>query len=907
MERVCVDGERHPVVHVNERRRLERETDEEIRAHIAARVDDLVARGFTKHDAEAEALRRFGPFESGRADMLAAAKHRDKVLTMIDRFDALRHDITYALRQLRRAPSLAATVIVTFALGVGANATMFGLIDRLLLRPPAHIADPQRVVRVQTRVRQAAYPEYTNTSVSYPRYVAVRDGVPSFSSVAMSTYSNPISFGLGASARPIQYVLVSGNYFSTLGTRMHRGRPITPSDDVLPNGSAVVVIGHGLWRNRFAGDDNVLGKSLELAGRKFTIIGIAPKNFVGVGSRAIDVWIPVSAGEGLRFAGKDWATNRATQWMTTYARLAPGASPAIAGEQVAAIARADFQEARGKPDTTTHAMPQASILPSRYNLNASSKVAVLLGIVSLLVLIVACANVANLLLARALRRKREIAVRLALGIARGRLMRQLLVEGLTLAAIGGLASLLLVQIGSTFLYRVLLPDAARPESFVDLRVLAFTFAATLGVGLATALVPALQASRPNLARDLKDGTRGGGTSHSRTRITLLIIQAGLSVVLLAGTGAFISSLNRVTSVRLGLDVDHIVVGRIDLRSVGIDSVRSLAYFDAALAAARRLPGVEAAAIGEGTPFTDWSFGAGIKIPGRDSLPRFENGPNRHGVSETYFRATGTRILRGRDFAATDFGAAASPVIIINEEGASRLWPSEEAVGKCIALRDKDAPCAQIVGIAEDTHFAEISEPGTRMQIYHPIGNGPRVEPRAFHILLRTRGNPQALVEPLRQVMQTVHAGLPYAEVKPMRAVLERELRPWRLGASLFGAFGAIALVLSALGLYSVVAYSVAQRTHEMGVRVALGAQVRDIVRLVLRQGMGVSAVGIAIGIALTLAAAGWVKPLLYETSARDPGRLILVASGLLAVSALASLIPARRATRADPLSALRAE
>ncbi len=892
---------------MNERRRIERETDDEIRAHIAHRVDDLVGRGYSRRDAEAEAARRFGPFESGRADMLAAAKHRDEVLRMIDRFDDLRHDAGYAIRQIRSARMLAVTVIVTFAIGVGANATMFGLIDRLLMRAPAHIAQPERLVRVQAKARFPGVAEFTSSSFSYPRYAAIRDGVTSFSAVAMYTYPNPLSFGLGASARPIQYLLVSGNYFSTLGTRMYRGRALLPTDDVLPNGSPVVVIGHRFWRSEFGGDDGVLGKAIRLAGRPYSIVGVAPKDFIGVGSRPVDVWIPVSAGEGLRFAGKDWATNRSSQWMAAVGRLAPGASPVVAGEQVAAVIRADQERARGKPDSSTFAIPQLSILPSKQNLSASSKVAVLLGIVSILVMIVACANVANLLLARALRRRREIAVRLALGISRPRLMRQLLIEGLALALLGGFTSLVVVQFGSAFLYRVLLPDSARPESFVDPRVFAFAIAATLGVGLATSLIPAFQASRPDLTRDLKDGARGAGVSHSRTRIALLVIQAGLSVVLLAGTGAFVSSLQRVTSVRLGLDVDRLVTGRIDLRSVGFDSARATAYFNAALAVVRRLPGVESAAIGEGSPFTDWSFGSGAKIPGRDSLPRFDLGPNRHGVSEDYFRTTGTRILRGRDFNRMDFSPGAEAVTIINDSAARRLWPNEDAVGKCITLADKDTACARVVGVAEDTHFSQIAESGSRMQLYNPIGRGQRVETRAFNVIVRATGDPNALVEPLRRAMQTVSAGLPFADVKPMASALALELRPWRLGASLFGAFGAIALVLSALGLYSVVAYSVAQRTHEMGVRVALGAQVRDIVALVLRQGLGLSAIGITSGVALTLLSAGWVKPLLYETSAHDPLRLAAVAVGLLAVSALASVIPARRATRADPLTAMRSE
>ena len=893
---------------MSEHRRIERETDDEIRAHLANRVDDLVARGMPRRQAEEEALRRFGPLDTSRAELLAAARHRDRVLTMYDRFDALSHDVRYALRQIRRAPLLAATVTATFALGVGANATMFGLLDRLLLRPPAHVRAPEQVVRVQWEVRRPREKPYTSMSFSYPAYTAMRDHVAGFSSVALQTYPNPLSFGLGAAAHPVNHILVSGNYFTTLGVNMVLGRPILPSDDVLPNGSPVVVIGYGLWQRELGGDRNVVGKTVNLAGRQYTIIGVAPRDFISTGTSPIDVWIPVSAAEGLRFAGAKWATERTSTWMTLVARLAPGVTPQTAGEQVAAALRAFREAATGSRDTTTFAIAQTSVLPSKQGkLAPERRVAVLLGAVSVLVLLIACANVANLLLARALRRRREIAVRLALGVSRMRLVRQLTIEGLVLALLGGAAALIVVQVGSGFMYHTLLSDYAQPSSFIDVRLCVFTLAAALGVGAATSLIPAVQASRPDLTRDLKEGTRGAGLSHSGTRTTLLLVQAALSVVLLAGAGAFVLSLRKVNAVNLGVDLDRLVIGRIDLRSVGIDSVRSLQYFNDLVVAVRRLPGVEQATIGEAAPFSDWTVGISPVIPGRDSIPDFEEGPYRHGVGDTYFRTTGTRILRGRGFETVDFATNAEQVIVINEDAARRIWPTEEAIGKCMALDKKDASCARIIGIAQDTHRSQVVEKGARMQVYNPIGHSTQLEPRAFSLIVRAKGNPAMIIEPVRHLMQTVYAGLPYANVHPMTAALDIELRPWRLGSTLFGVFGAIALALSALGLYSVVGYSVAQRTHEMGVRVALGAQVRDILRLVLAQGVGVAAVGIGLGVILTVAAGGLVSSLLYETSARNPVVLGTVAALLLFVAGLASLVPALRATRADPLSALRAE
>jgi predicted permease len=789
---------------MSEHRRIERETDDEIRAHLANRVDDLVARGMPRRQAEEEALRRFGPLDTSRAELVAAARHRDRVLTMYDRLDALSHDFRYALRQIRRAPLLAATVIATFALGVGANATMFGLLDRLLLRAPAHVRAPEQVVRVQSAFHRRGE-SVTSAGFSYPAYAAVRDHVAGFSSVAMQTFPNPLSFGLGADAHPVQDILVSGNYFSTLGVGMVIGRPILPEDDVLPNGSPVVVIGYGLWQREFGGNSNVLGKTVNLAGRQYTIIGVAPRDFVSTGTTPIDVWIPVSAAEGLRFAGADWATDYKSSWMTLVARLAPGVTPEAAGEQVAATLRAFNQNVRGKRDTTTFATAQASILPSsQKKLSAERRVAVLLGAVSVLVLLIACANVANLLLARALRRRREIAVRLALGVSRARLVRQLTIEGLVLAALGGVAALLVVQLGSAVMYRTLLSGYARPSSFIDLRVCVFTITAAIGVGIATSLIPAWQASRPDLTRDLKEGTRGAGLSHSRTRTGLLLVQAALSVVLLTGAGAFVLSLRKVNSVNLGMDMDRLVMGHIDLRSVGIDSIGYLQYFNDLVTAARRLPGVADATIGEAAPFTNWTVGISPKAPGRDSLPDFEEGPYRHGVGDDYFKTTGTRILRGRGLEADDFVANAEPVLVINDDAARRIWPGEEAVGKCLFIDGKDAACLRIVGVAQDTHRSNVVEKGSRMQVYNPVGRGGHLEQRSFALIVRAKTDPASIVEPVRHLMQTVHSGLPYANVTPMTSALDLELRPWRLGSTLFGVFGAIALALSALGLYSVV-------------------------------------------------------------------------------------------------------
>jgi predicted permease len=548
------------------------------------------------------------------------------------------------------------------------------------------------------------------------------------------------------------------------------------------------------------------------------------------------------------------------------------------------------------------------VLPSRQReLSTDQKVAALLAGVSVLVLLIACANVANLLLVRAFARRREIAVRLALGIPRARLVRQLIAEAAVLAAVGGLAALAVIHGAGALVQKVLLSDFAWPDSPVDGRVLAFTAAATAAVGLLTGLIPAFQASAPDLSRTLKEGGRGSGVARSRTRTLLLIVQAAVSVILLVGTGLFVRSLRNVHGVELGVDVDRLVIGSIDLRSVGLDTTTSADYFRRLAEMAARVPGVAAATLAEAPPFSDWSMGIGLKVPGRDSTPNFDDGPYKHIVRPDYFATVGTRIVRGRAFEEADARQGAPPVAIINERVAARVWPGENPIGKCVQTAEKDSPCFEIIGIAQNTHHSRIVDDDDVAQVYLPLG-AQRLNPRAQFLIVRAVGeDPDVLLEPVRRLMQTVIPGLPYATVRPMRATLQTELRPWELGATMFATFGLIALVLSSLGLYSVVAYTVAQRMHEMGVRVALGAGAGDIRSLVLRQGLRVAVLGLAAGVVVALAAGKAIQPLLYETPARDPVVFGVVVGLLVVVATVASLVPARRATRADPLVALRAD
>ncbi|MDQ3997796.1 MAG: ABC transporter permease, partial [Gemmatimonadota bacterium] len=445
---------------------------------------------------------------------------------------------------------------------------------------------------------------------------------------------------------------------------------------------------------------------------------------------------------------------------------------------------------------------------------------------------------------------------------------------------------------------------------VDQRVLAFTMLVALSAGVLAGLVPAVQTSRPELTSALKAGSREGGATRSRTRTGLLVMQAALSVVLLVGTGLFVRSLGRISQIRLGVDVDRVLLGRMDLRATGRSPVDADAVFARALDRVRALPGIQSAAVAATVPFSE-SFGVSVAVPGHDARSRdersFGEGHFYNAVTPGYFATIGAPIRAGRDFGRGDHAASAR-VVIISETMARRYWPGESAVGKCVRLGGDTVPCAQVVGVAPDVKRQGVFEEA-RSFVYAPLAQVPP-DMTARRLVARPSGNdPARLIEPVRRAMQTAAPGLPYASVGLLRDMtnVRQQVRPWQLGASFFGAFGSLALLLATVGLYGVISYMVTQRTHEMGVRVALGAQARDVARLVIREGVGVTAVGAVLGLTAALAGGRFVESLLYEVSARDPLVFVVVAATLMAVAIAATLVPAWRAMRVDPVVALRAE
>ncbi|HKT07621.1 MAG TPA: ABC transporter permease [Gemmatimonadaceae bacterium] len=877
------------------------ETDEEIQFHLAQRIEALIARGVPAEQARAEAMRRFGSYAEGRAMMLEAARTRDATLTLLERLDGVRQELAYTVRQLCRAPGFTIAVVISLALGIGANATMFGIIDRVLLRPISGVVAPDRVVSIGEMRRFGGVP-YRNTTLSYPAYTDYRDHVPAFSAVGAATEPQDVSLGRGEGARSIQVMFVTPSYLALTGARPALGRFFTPDEDRLPSGADVAVVTHGFWERELGGASDALGTALDIGTRRFIVVGIAPPDFTGLQHGPVDVFVPLSAGAELEFGHQDWATTRFDFWLQIYGRLAAGASPAAVETQATAVLRS----VATKPDDSTSRVVVRSVAPASDDSGADIRVAKLLAGVSVLVLLIACCNVANLLLCRAVQRRREIAVRLALGIGRGRLVAQLLGESLVLALSGGAAAVLVVRWGGALVRRLLLTNWAWEGSGVDGRVLVFTGVVALLVGIGVGLLPAMQTSAPELWRDLKEGVREGFGRRARARSVLLLAQATFVVVLLVGAGLFVRSLVNVDRVQLGMDTGRVLVGTMDLGRSGYSQPQVEELYRRMQARVQQLGGVASASVGVAMPFRS-SFAAEFRIPGRDSLPAVQDGgPYVNAVDAGFFRTLGIRIVRGRGFTDED-NATHARVMVVSQTMARLFWPGVDPIGQCVIFASDSLPCTRIVGIAADAHRDQVVQKGDVLQYYVRLEYAAAfMTPRVLFVR-PADGDVARWIAPVQRAMESSAPGLPYANVRSMQSLLEPQLRSWELGASMFAIFGGVALALAAVGLYGVISYGVAQRTHEVGVRVALGAQRADVVRLVVGQAVRVTVAGLVLGLVLVSVGVRWVEPLLYGVSGHDPLTLGIVCGALLGVALAASAFPAKRAASVDPVRALRAE
>ena len=813
-----------------------------------------------------------------------------------NRFETLRSDLSYAMRQLRRAPGFTVTVLVAFALGIGANATTFGIVDELLLRPPAHVRAPNEIVTLAAGTLADGFGQRT---LNYPVFAAIRRRSTGFSEVAAAA---PLSvpLGRGDHAVSLQGLLVSASYFPLLGVAPESGRFFREDEDVAPIGAPVVIISHAFWERHFSGHTDALGAALQLGDRQFTVIGITPREFTGVDYAAPDVWLPISSGGAMQFLGKQWTTQSIVTWLRVYARRRPGVPLADAARDAMRLARAAAPEAFFTQSGWSFQARPIMVARGEEH-GASTTVAMLLVTMSVIVLLIACANVANLLLARGIRRRREIAVRLALGVTPGRLVRQLLTESVLLAALGGVAAIVVASWGGVVVRRFLLGDLALTGSLLDPRVLVFTAIVALFVGVVTGLVPALQASRAQVFSTITASGNRSGTRRTRAQSALLAVQAALSFVLLLGAGLFGRSLLAIQGLRMGVDIDRVLVGSMNLRAVGRPASEADAVFTRAFEQVAAAPGVASVAITATVPFGP-TYGTEVGVMASDSVHHYSAVYNL--VTPNYFRTLGTSLLAGRDF--TDADREDSPrVVIVDKKLATRAWGAENPVGRCLLVRADSIPCATVIGVVENVRRQSIFEDSTRF-VYLPLAQaGAWISSR--YLVARAASDPALVAETVRHAMQTAAPELPFADVHLMsdQPIVRHERLPFRLGATLLGVFGALALLLAAVGVYGVISYDVGQRTREIGVRMAFGARAADVAALVVRDGLRLVTIGGVIGAGAALTGGRMLEPMLYATSPRDPVVLVGVGLVLLIVATMACLLPARRAMRVDINAAVR--
>ncbi|MEW6206890.1 MAG: ABC transporter permease [Acidobacteriota bacterium] len=818
----------------------------------------------------------------------------------------IRQDLLYAMRMLAKHRAFTAIAALALALGIGANTTIFSFVNALLLRPLSGVSDYDRLVQVGRTIEGQDF-----DTLSYPNYLDCRDQSASFD--GLEAYATTaLHLSTGSEAERVGSALVTGNYFSTLGVKAARGRLLTPADEQAPGASPVAVISSRLWQRRFGGDPDIAGRAVSLNARSFTIVGVAADGFAGtrIGD-ALDIWVPITMYREVdpMFAEskEDFLKTRDISWLSAFGRLKEGVRLEQARAELSNIS-ARLEEAH--PDTNARtsvtAAPGLGIDPlNRQEISDFSLM--LMGAVGF-VLLIACANVANLLLAKATARQKEIGIKLALGATRFRIIRQLLVESLLLAMMGGVAGLFLALWLNDALAAFL------PESYMglplavdlslDLRVLSFTFAASLVTGVIFGLAPAIQASKPDLVPLLKDSAATGrGAKNTRLRSSLVIAQVALSLVLMIGAGLLVKTLVNARAISPGFDTDRVLMARIDLARQNYTDEQGQIFYRRLIERVESLPGVEAASFALTVPLGGGSWGTGVRIEGQEVNSRAAP-LDFNVVAPRYFATMGIPLVAGRDFLESD-NARSPAVVIINETMAERLWPDQNPIGKRLAVNQgrQFSPWIEVVGVARDSkHRSPFEE--RRLLAYFPLYQKYHAE-ASLHV--RAGGKPESLLSAVRQEVQAMDKNLPLFRVQTLSEQLDNALTPQRMAAAVISSFGLLAFALAIVGLYGVMSYTVAQRTREIGIRMALGANRNDVIRLIVRHGMMMSGIGIIIGVVGALGLTRILGSLLFGVSATDAATFAGIALALAVISIAACYLPARRAARVDPQVALRYE
>ena len=821
--------------------------------------------------------------------------------------DTLFQDIRYTFRVLGKKPGFAVVAILSLALGIGANVAVFSLVNSILFKPMP-VKEPDRLAALYMTETHSRGP----TGFSYPDYVDYGDDSEVFADL-MGFTGIPLNLSAGGDQPELIWgELVTGNYFSGLGAEITVGRGFLPEEDRTPDSHPVAVISYSFWQRRFNSDPNIAGKTVKLNNHDFTIIGVAPFGFTGAKFLGFipDAWVPLMMHRQVMPDSEQLLTTRASRFLSLRGRLKEGVSLEQAEAAMNARAR---QLEQAYPETNKNLTVNVVDGSTKVEpfLTATGVVplvsSMMMGIVGF-VLLIACANVANLLLARAAGRRREVAVRLALGASRARLIRQLLTESTILSLAGGALGLLMaLWVGDLLMAYYPVLDFMTVEPAYDLsldwRVIGFSLAVSIVTGFIFGMAPALQASKPDLVPTLKGEASGaGGRRRFALSNMLVVAQVALSLILLITAGLFIRSVQNAERIDPGFDTQNIMLSSVDLGLQGYTEAKGKDFYKRLIERVGALPGVESAAVAFPLPLDAYDYGTAIDIEGYQPPP--DEGRVRVGYTIAgpgYFQAMGTRLIDGRDFTERD-STDAPRVVVINETMARRYWPGQNAIGKRVRFGNQRNPFSEIVGVAQDGKYTTLGEAPTPY-VFVPLGQN-----YDGRMTLVVRGDRAAELMPaIRQEVRALDETLPLFGAKTIQEFMTRSLSGAQFAAALVTLFGVLAMLLAAVGIYGVMNYSVSTRTREIGIRMALGADRVEVLKMILKQGMALAAIGVAIGLGLALVLTQMMASLLYGVSATDQITFIAI-SLLLAVVALAACyIPARRATKVDPMVALRYE
>ncbi len=878
---------------------IAREADAELRFNIDARTEKLIAEGFDASAARAQAEREFGDVDDARQYITAVDREAEAHRRRRDFMGDLVQDVQYAIRKLRGAPTFAIAAILTLAVGIGANTTVFNLVNAVLIKPPT-VSDPDRMAWITP-----TSPTSNSGAWTMPDFVAFRDQSRTWSH--LSAFGNVNVTLNGTDPERLAGLVVNGNYFEVTGVRPMLGRAFLAYEDSANVPVLSAVISYAFWRREFNGDSTVIGREIQLNSKPVRIVGVAPIGFNGMRlGDQLDIWIPFPAFTQVGVGRSDLYSAHSSRWLRVIGRLAPGAT------MESAQAEASVLQVRLEPRITTPADRRTlEVGEVRGGLDPGARTRLtpvfsLMMLVPLLVLGVACANVANLFVSRSVQRQKELALRRALGASNGRLIRQLLTETAILGLVAGAVGVAISYGLTGIISRVGdVPDDVMRFARPDATVFVLTFGLALAAGVIFGLLPALAATRSAITPALKnDGSSaGGGKGRHRLRNAFVVSQVAFSLALLITAGLFVGSLRKALGVEPGYDPRNTIAASYDNGGQGYTPERLRAFDEQLVAAARAQPGAEAVAIAEILPLSGSSSSTSMRredqsrdVPGTNTLV------NR--VTPGYFEAMRIPIVQGRAFTESD-NAASQQVIVVNERLAEQMWPGQNPIGQRARSPWDSTGVVEVIGVARNGRYRSLAEARQEAAFWasarqFPIGTHGE-------LIIRARGGTTEAVAAARAALKAVDPTLPISKLQTLEAYIAETVTGQRAGAALLAVFGGIALLLAALGIFGVIAQGVAARTREIGIRMSLGARAADVVRGFVREGLVLTSIGAVIGVLLSLAASKVLANLLFGLKATDALTFAGASVAIVLVAAVASFVPARRAAKVDPLVALRSD